>query len=56
MQFDGDHQNGKLQFGRDRTVDSAAGDVQAAINATAGELPASLLNPPIYRKINPADT
>jgi multidrug efflux pump subunit AcrB len=45
-----------LQFGRDRTVDSAAGDVQAAINATAGQLPTSLLNPPIYRKINPADT
>jgi hydrophobe/amphiphile efflux-1 (HAE1) family protein len=45
-----------LQFGRDRTVDSAAQDVQAAINATAGDLPASLLNPPIYRKINPADT
>jgi len=45
-----------LQFGRDRTVDSAAQDVQAAINATAGDLPASLLNPPIYRKVNPADT
>ncbi len=45
-----------LQFGRNRTVDSAAQDVQAAINATAGQLPASLLNPPIYRKINPADT
>ena len=45
-----------LQFGRDRTVDSAAQDVQAAINATAGELPPNLLNPPIYRKINPADT
>ncbi len=45
-----------LQFGRDRTVDSAAQDVQAAINATTGDLPASLLNPPIYRKINPADT
>ena len=45
-----------LQFGRDRTVDSAAGDVQAAINATAGQLPAILLNPPIYRKTNPADT
>ncbi len=45
-----------LQFGRNRTVDSAAQDVQAAINATAGELPASLLNPPIYRKTNPADT
>jgi len=45
-----------LQFGRDRTVDSAAQDVQAAINATAGNLPADLLNPPIYRKTNPADT
>ena len=45
-----------LQFSRDRTVDSAAEDVQAAINATAGELPTSLLNPPIYRKTNPADT
>jgi hydrophobe/amphiphile efflux-1 (HAE1) family protein len=45
-----------LQFSRDRTIDSAAQDVQAAINATAGQLPANLLNPPIYRKINPADT
>ena len=45
-----------LQFGRGRTVDSAAGDVQAAINATASQLPANLLNPPIYRKTNPADT
>jgi hydrophobe/amphiphile efflux-1 (HAE1) family protein len=45
-----------LQFDRDRTVDSAAQDVQGAINATAGQLPADLLNPPIYRKVNPADT
>jgi hydrophobe/amphiphile efflux-1 (HAE1) family protein len=45
-----------LQFGRNRTVDSAAQDVQAAINATAGQLPTNLLNPPIYRKVNPADT
>jgi hydrophobe/amphiphile efflux-1 (HAE1) family protein len=45
-----------LQFDRDRTVDSAAQDVQAAINATAGQLPTDLLNPPIYRKTNPADT
>ena len=45
-----------LQFDRSRTVDSAAGDVQAAINATQGQLPAALLNPPIYRKTNPADT
>ncbi len=44
-----------LQFDRSRTVDSAAGDVQGAINAAAGQLPASLLSPPIYRKTNPAD-
>ena len=30
--------------------------MQAAINATQGQLPASLLSPPIYRKTNPADT
>jgi HAE1 family hydrophobic/amphiphilic exporter-1 len=45
-----------LEFDRSRTIDSAAQDVQAAINATAGQLPANLLNPPIYRKTNPADT
>ena len=45
-----------LQFVASRTIDSAAQDVQAAINATQGQLPASLLNPPIYRKTNPADT
>ena len=45
-----------LQFDRSRTVDSAAQDVQAAINATAGQLPPTMLNPPIYRKTNPADT
>ena len=45
-----------LQFDRSRTVDSAAEDVQAAINATQGQLPVSLLTPPIYRKTNPADT
>ena len=45
-----------LQFSRGRSVDLYAGDVQAAINATAGQLPANLLNPPTYRKTNPADT
>jgi hydrophobe/amphiphile efflux-1 (HAE1) family protein len=45
-----------LQFDRARSIDSAAEDVQSAINATSGELPATLLNPPIYRKVNPADT
>jgi multidrug efflux pump subunit AcrB len=45
-----------LQFDRSRTVDSAAQDVQAAINATAGLLPPTMPSPPIYRKTNPADT
>jgi multidrug efflux pump subunit AcrB len=45
-----------LQFDRGRTVDSAAQDVQAAINAAAGQLPPTMPNPPIYRKTNPADT
>ena len=45
-----------MQFSRSRTVDSAAQDVQAAINAAAGQLPPTMPNPPIYRKTNPADT
>jgi hydrophobe/amphiphile efflux-1 (HAE1) family protein len=45
-----------LQFGFNRTEDSAAGDVQAAINAASAYLPANLAQPPIYRKTNPADT
>src|SRR5437764_4585714 len=45
-----------LQFSRSRTVDSAAQDVQAAINAAAGQLPPTMPNPPLYRKTNPADT
>jgi HAE1 family hydrophobic/amphiphilic exporter-1 len=45
-----------LQFDRSRTVESAAQDVQAAINASAGQLPPTMPNPPIYRETNPADT
>ena len=44
-----------LQFDLDRDVDSAARDVQAAINAAAGDLPANLPSRPNYRKVNPAD-
>jgi multidrug efflux pump len=36
-------------------MDSAAQDVQAAINAAAGTLPANLPYPPVYAKVNPAD-
>jgi multidrug efflux pump len=44
-----------LQFGLDRSMDSAAQDVQAAINAAAGTLPNNLPYPPTYAKVNPAD-
>ncbi len=45
-----------LQFDLDRDINAAARDVQAAINAAAGQLPASLPNLPTYRKVNPAET
>jgi multidrug efflux pump len=44
-----------LQFDLDRSMDSAAQDVQAAINAAAGTLPVNLPYPPVYSKVNPAD-
>jgi len=44
-----------LQFNLNRKLDSAAQDVQAAINAATGTLPVSLPYPPIYAKVNPAD-
>jgi hydrophobe/amphiphile efflux-1 (HAE1) family protein len=45
-----------LQFDLDRDINAAARDVQASINAAAGQLPAGLPNLPWYRKINPAET
>ncbi|MDB5819360.1 MAG: acriflavin resistance protein [Rhizobacter sp.] len=45
-----------LQFELDRSIDAAALDVQAAINAATGQLPANLPGPPTFRKINPADS
>ena len=44
-----------MQFDLDRNIDAAARDVQAAINAARGYLPADLPGNPSYRKINPAD-
>ncbi|OQY66123.1 MAG: multidrug transporter subunit MdtC [Polyangiaceae bacterium UTPRO1] len=44
-----------LQFDLGRSIDSAARDVQAAINAARGQLPTALPNNPNYRKVNPAD-
>ncbi|WP_428978538.1 efflux RND transporter permease subunit [Chenggangzhangella methanolivorans] len=43
------------EFDLDRNIDAAAQDVQAAINAAAGDLPPNLPSPPSYRKTNPAD-
>jgi HAE1 family hydrophobic/amphiphilic exporter-1 len=45
-----------LQFDLDRSIDAAALDVQAAINASTGQLPANLPSPPTFRKVNPADS
>ncbi len=44
-----------LQFGLNRNIDGAARDVQAAINASRVDLPATLRSNPTYRKVNPAD-
>ena len=44
-----------VQFDLDRPIDAAALDVQAAINNAGGQLPKNLPNPPIFRKVNPAD-
>ena len=45
-----------LQFDLSRTVDSAARDVQAAINASRTLLPSGMPSNPSYRKVNPADS
>ena len=43
-----------IQFDLDRNIDSAARDVQAAIHAATGDLPANLVTRPSYRKANPS--
>ena len=43
-----------LQFDLSRNIDSAAREVQAAINAARADLPATLRSNPTYRKRNPA--
>ncbi|WP_027583690.1 efflux RND transporter permease subunit [Bradyrhizobium sp. Ai1a-2] len=45
-----------IQFDLNRSIDGAANDVQAAINAASGQLPKNLPSPPTYRKVNPADS
>src|SRR5712691_3546288 len=44
-----------LQFELNRDIDAAAQDVQSAINAAGSSLPRTLLYPPVYSKVNPAD-
>ena len=44
-----------LQFDLDRDINAASRDVQAAINGSAGQLPAGLPTLPNYRRINPAE-
>jgi len=45
-----------LQFNLDQNIDVAEQQVQAAINAATTYLPKDLPNPPIYSKVNPADS
>src|SRR2546430_11403883 len=45
-----------LQFDLNLSLDVAEQEVQAAINASGSFLPADLPTPPIYNKVNPADT
>src|SRR5438876_2948291 len=47
--------NISLQFDLSRNIDAAARDVQAAINAARGQLPANLPSNLSYKKVNPAD-
>ena len=44
-----------LQFGLNRSIDGAARDVEAAINAARADLPTALRSNPSYHKVNPAD-
>ncbi len=45
-----------LQFELNRNIDGAAQDVQSAIAKAARQLPATMTNPPSFRKVNPADS
>jgi multidrug efflux pump len=44
-----------LQFDLDRNADGASRDVQAAINAAAGQLPSDMPSLPTYKQSNPSD-
>lgn len=44
-----------LQFDLDRDIGAASNDVQAAIASAVHLLPHTMISPPTYRKVNPAD-
>jgi hydrophobe/amphiphile efflux-1 (HAE1) family protein len=48
------HSTVTLEFGLNKNIDTAAGEVQAAINAAGPMLPKNLQGPPIYIKANPS--
>jgi HAE1 family hydrophobic/amphiphilic exporter-1 len=45
-----------LQFSLSRNLDAAAQDVQEAITFAARQLPHDMPSPPVYQKVNPANT
>ena len=45
-----------IQFDLNRSIDSAAQDVQAAITVAGKQLPQAMTTPPSYKKVNPADS
>ncbi|WP_010171721.1 efflux RND transporter permease subunit [Pseudomonas sp. PAMC 25886] len=44
-----------LQFTLEKDIDTAAQEVQAAINAASARLPSDMPSLPVWRKVNPAD-
>ncbi len=45
-----------LQFSFSRDIDAAAQDVQSAIAKVSSQLPRDMPSPPVYQKVNPADS
>jgi multidrug efflux pump len=45
-----------LQFSLEVSLDTAEQETQAAMNAASNMLPSDLPRPPVYNKVNPADT
>ncbi|KFE67324.1 multidrug efflux RND transporter permease subunit [Hyalangium minutum] len=45
-----------LQFDLEKSIDTAAQEVQSAINAASGRLPSEMPNLPTWRKVNPNDS